>query len=90
MVRKIAELRATPDDVLIAEHDAIAEHVVNGTDFYVQELDRRSRDRATQASHELALRSHELATRTFWMAVASAVLSLVAVVAAIVTLVLTA
>jgi uncharacterized membrane protein len=88
MVRKITELRATPDEVLIAEHDQAAVHTYVGTDYYVEELDRRSRDRATEAALGLAEASHRLATRTFWLAVASAVLSLVAVVVAVLALVL--
>jgi hypothetical protein len=80
MVRKINELRATPDDVLIAEHDAAAVNTIVGTDYYMEELDRRSRDRFTQQSHQLA-------QRTYWLAVASAVLSVVAVIASVLALV---
>jgi len=88
MIRKIAELRATPDAVLIAEHDEAAVHTFVGTGYYVEELDRRSRDRATEAALKLAEASHRLAARTFWLAVGSAVLSLVAVVVSVLALVL--
>lgn len=81
MVRKIEELRATPDEVLIAEHDGKAEQTSVGTDYYVDELERRSRERA-------AGRSHELAVRAFWLAVATSVLSVVAVVVSVLALVL--
>lgn len=81
MVRKISELRETPDDVLIAEHDAEAGHTFAGTGYYVEELERRSRERSSE-------RSHELAVRAFWLAVATSVLSLVAVVISVLALVL--
>lgn len=44
MVRKLHDLRALDDEVLIAEHDQHAEHTFVGTDYYVNELDRRSRE----------------------------------------------
>lgn len=79
MVRKIADLRATPDEVLIGEHDQAATHTVVGTDYYMQELDRRSRERA-------AAESHALAHRAFWLTVANAVLSVLAIVIAVIAL----
>lgn len=79
MVRKIEDLRETPDEVLIAEHDRAATHTSVGTDYYMQELDRRSRERA-------AAESHALARRTFWLTVANAVLSVLAVVIAVIAL----
>lgn len=81
MVRPIEELRKTPDDVLIAEHDEHARHTFVGTGYYIDELDRRSRERSTQA----ALR---LARRSFWLTVANSVLSVVAVTAAVLALLL--
>src|SRR3712207_1487739 len=83
MVRKIADLRTTPDDVLIAEHDAAAVHTHVGTDYYVEELERRSRERSSERSQELAMESHRLANRTFWLTVATSVLSLIALVVSI-------
>ncbi|SDC17084.1 hypothetical protein SAMN05216418_1800 [Microbacterium enclense] len=79
MVRKIEELRATPDETLIAEHDSRAGHTLVGTDYYVQELDRRSRERSAEASNRLAMRS-------YWMALASTALAAVATVAAVLAL----
>jgi signal transduction histidine kinase len=55
MVRKISELRATPDDVLIAEHDRHAGKTVVGTSYYMDELQRRQVERSMQASHRLAV-----------------------------------
>ncbi|MCF6507370.1 hypothetical protein E9549_08110 [Blastococcus sp. MG754426] len=81
MVRKIEELRATSDEDLIAEHDAKAGHTSVGTSYYMDELERRSRERAAQ-------RSHELAVRSFWLAIATSALSLVAVVVSVLALVL--
>jgi hypothetical protein len=57
MVRTIAELRRTSDEDLIAEHDRLAVHAAVGTAYYMDELERRSRDRATQAAQTLAQRA---------------------------------
>jgi hypothetical protein len=81
MVRTIAELRQTSDEDLIAEHDRVAVHTSVGTAYYMDELERRSRDRATRAAQTLA-------QRAFWMTVASTVLALVAVVTSVPALVL--
>jgi len=43
MSYKIKELRNLSDEHLIKEHDRKAESTVMGTNFYMQELDRRSR-----------------------------------------------
>ena len=80
MVRSIAELRDTPDEVLIAEHDAHAVNTSVGTDYYMEELERRSRDRATEAANRLARAS-------FWLSVVNAVLALAAAVVAVIALV---
>jgi hypothetical protein len=50
MVRTIEELRQTSDEDLIAEHDPLAVHTEVGTAYYMDELERRSRDRATRAA----------------------------------------
>lgn len=86
MVRKIEDLRATPDDVLIAEHDGHAVHTSVGTGYYMEELERRSRERAAEESHRLAMESHRLANRTFWLTVATSALSLIALVVSILAL----
>lgn len=80
MVRTIAELRETPDDVLIAEHDAHAVNTSVGTGYYADELERRSRERATEAANRLA-------RAAFWLSVVNAVLALAAAVVAVVALV---
>lgn len=87
MVRKIAELRETPDDVLIAEHDGKAVHTSVGTAYYMDELERRSREHSAARSHELAMESHRLANRTFWLTMATSALSLIALTVSIVALV---
>lgn len=46
MAYSIEALRALSDDHLIAEHDEKAKFTNVGTDYYMDELDRRSRDRA--------------------------------------------
>jgi hypothetical protein len=41
MTRSIRELRNTPEDVLIRDHDVLAESTVAGVDYYLNELARR-------------------------------------------------
>ncbi|MEH0928705.1 hypothetical protein [Micromonospora sp. CPCC 205558] len=79
MVRGIEDLRATPDDVLIAEHDRHAQNTHVGTSYYMDELERRERRRAIEASDRLARRAYRLA----W---SNSVLALVAAIAAIIAL----
>ncbi|ARJ05492.1 hypothetical protein GCM10010988_05810 [Cnuibacter physcomitrellae] len=79
-------MRAVSDEQLIAEHDAAATHTIVGTQYYLDELERRSRDRDAQASRQLAIESQALARRSYWMTVASSVLSLVATAVAIMAL----
>lgn len=64
MTRTIKDLQATPDETLIAEHDQRATNTVAGTAYYLEELDRRSRERSTKASNRLAVESHRLATES--------------------------
>lgn len=78
-IRTIAQLRATPDDDLIAEHDHRAGNTSVGTDYYMQELDRRSRNRSTDASNRLAVAS-------LWLAGGSVLLSTIAATAAVLAL----
>jgi hypothetical protein len=79
VVRSIRELRETPDDVLIAEHDDKARHTLVGTAYYTEELERRERRRAIEASDRLARRAYRLA----W---SNTLLALVAAAAAIMAL----
>lgn len=62
MARSIGQLRGLSDEELVAEHDAKALNTIVGTDYYVQELDRRSRERSTEASIRLARQSAETTT----------------------------
>jgi nitrate/nitrite-specific signal transduction histidine kinase len=48
MTRSIAELREVSDAQLIAEHDELTKHIVHSTDFYLNELQRRTAERATR------------------------------------------
>jgi hypothetical protein len=79
MVRKIEDLRSTPDEVLIAEHDARAVHTHVGTAYYLDELDRRSRERATEAAQRLS-------SRSYYLTIANSVLSVVAIAVSVITL----
>lgn len=80
MSHTINKLRHLSDDQLIKEHDEKAKNTVVGTKYYMEELDRRSRERNEKAMHELAVKSQKLATRTYWqswISVAASVLALI-------------
>jgi hypothetical protein len=70
MSRSISALRAMTDNELIAEHDKHAMHTQVGTNYFVQELERGSRERSTQAAQRLADESVKLARRSYVLTVA--------------------
>jgi hypothetical protein len=86
MSRSISDLRALTDDQLIKEHDSHAVNTIVGTDYYVEELDRRSRERATEASQRLADEGVKLSRRTYVLTWVSAGTSLLALGVAILAL----
>ena len=79
MSYSIRELRAVSDDDLIEKHDAQAKNTSVGVDYYLEELNRRSRERATDASNKLAARS-------FWLSVVSSITSVAALVVAVIAI----
>lgn len=76
MVRKIEELRSTPDAVLIEEHDRQADNVSVGTDYYMDELQRRQVERSIQSSHRLAVIGIVLSVVNALVAVVAVVIAL--------------
>lgn len=79
MSYSIEKLRSLKDEELITQHDSHAQNTMVGVNYYLDELDRRSRERAVQASDRLARSS-------FRLTIASTVLSVVATVAAVLAL----
>jgi CHASE3 domain sensor protein len=79
MVRSIRALRETPDEELIDEHDQHAESTVVGTQYYLDELNRRAQQRSVEAADRLA-------RRAFWLTIANTAFALVAAVAAMIAL----
>jgi len=77
-VRKIAELRATPDEELIAEHDRHAGNTGVGTGYYMEELDRRDRNRAMAATEQLARNAYRLSWANTLLAAVAAIAAIVA------------
>jgi hypothetical protein len=73
------ELKEMPDEQLIAEHDDQAKNTVAGTQYYVDELNRRVQQRALEAADRLA-------RRAFWLTIVNTVFAVVAAVAAVVAL----
>ena len=57
MSLKVADLHAMSDEKVIAHHDSTAEHTLVGTNYWMDELERRSRERSTRASNRVALAS---------------------------------
>jgi hypothetical protein len=86
MSHSIADLHALSDEEVIALHDEQARVTSVGTAYWMDEIERRSRERATAANIELARASQTLANRSYWLTVASTVLSAIATVIAIVAL----
>ncbi|MGR6316490.1 hypothetical protein Q2K19_10605 [Micromonospora soli] len=80
MVRKIADLRAATDEELIAEHDHHAGNTVVGTQYYMDELERRERRRAIKASDRLARRAYRLAWSNTILAAVAAIAAIIALV----------
>lgn len=79
MARSIAALRAAPDDELIREHDALASSTVTGTQYFLDELNRRANERAQVAAEILA-------RRVFWLGIASTVASVLALAVSVAAL----
>ena len=86
MSRTINDLSKLSDEDLIREHDAKAEHTSVGTQYYVDELYRRSQHRSEELSRNLAIKSQKLATRTYIQSWISAGASLIAVVISVIAL----
>lgn len=78
VARSIESLRQTSDFELIREHDEIAGHTVLGTDFYVQELFRRSTERAGEKAHDLALRVYRLTIVATFLSVVAVFVAVIA------------
>ena len=74
MARRLEELRGMTDAELIAEHDRVAPNMEPGTDYYVDELNRRFQERVTKAA--------------FRLTVANTILAAIAVIVAVVAIVL--
>lgn len=79
VARSIAALRESSDAELIREHHEIAPHTILSTDFYIQELFRRSAERAGEKAQDLAVKVYRLK-------IASTCLSVIAVFAAVIAL----
>lgn len=68
----IKQLRELSDEQLIKEHDDRAKNTVMGTNYYMEELDRRSREKFERTTNRLS-----------WL---SAIASITAVITSIITL----
>ncbi len=80
MAPKISELRAMPDEKLIATYDSIAQHTGVGTQFYLDELVRREAVRTGQ-------RMLELTVQIRWLTVAVTAATIIALAISVVALI---
>lgn len=90
MSETLRELREMSDDEVVRRHDDLAKYTSVGVNYWLDELDRRSADRAAAASHAAELASLHLGRRSFWLSVISAATSVAALVVAVITLIVTA
>ncbi|WP_327008435.1 hypothetical protein OHA72_14985 [Dactylosporangium sp. NBC_01737] len=67
-----------PDDELIAEHDGHAKHTVVGTQYYLDELNRRAAERSAEATNRLAHRAYVLTWVNLIVAVVATVAAIIA------------
>jgi hypothetical protein len=77
---KIAELNALTDEEVIAAYDQHAKHFAPATGFWMEELERRSRERSTLATNRLSRNSYVLA-------IVSTVIAVLALAVSVVTLI---
>lgn len=78
-----ADLRAKSDDEIIAEHDAMATSTVVGTKYFLEELSRRSFERATEAALQEARAARKLAVVNMIVAIVSTVIAVTAIVVSV-------
>lgn len=56
----LADLRNTPDELLIDGHDRAAKNAVVSVNYYLAELERRDRERHDEAMHGLTVQMRDL------------------------------
>ncbi len=66
MSKTVAELRATPVEQLIREHDETAKSTLVGTDYYLNELARRD---ALRLAEEAAASTRRVEILTWFIAI---------------------
>lgn len=86
MAESVETLRGLSDDDLVRRHDRLAKDTVRGTRMYLDELDRRSRERSAVAAENLAQEAVRLARRTYRLTWATVLLAGVAALIAVVAL----
>lgn len=86
MVRSIKALQEASDEELIADHDRHAPSTSVGTQYYLDELNRRAQERAAEAADQLARRVYRLTIANTVVAVIAAVAAVAAVVVAVIAL----
>ena len=76
--KNIKQLRVTSDEELIGEHDELAKHTAVGVAYYLEELDRRERNRAMKATENLARNAYRLSWANTLLAAVAAVAAIIA------------
>lgn len=77
------------DEEVVRQHDDLARSTSVGVNYWLDELDRRSADRAAAASHAAEAASLALGRRSYWLSAISAVTSVAALIVAVITMITT-
>lgn len=86
MSRTIQELRNLSDEELIKEHDRKAVNTVVGTNYYMEELDRRSREKSNKNVLGLSIETQKLATRSYRLSLITLITSIIALIVGVVSI----
>ncbi len=86
MSHTIKELHNLSDEELISEHDRKAVNTVVGTSYYMEELDRRSREKSNKIIQQLSVDTQKLAARSYRLSLITLITSIIALVIGVVSI----
>lgn len=86
MSHSMKKLRELSDDQLVKEHDIQAKNTHVGTQYYIDELNRRANERSWKESYDLSVETQRLAKRTYWQSWITVAATVVAVVISVIAL----
>lgn len=77
MAAAIRDLYAMTDEQVMVAYDEVARHTSVGVNYWMDELERRSRERSTMASNRVAIASFVASVVSVLIAIGALVVSLV-------------